>query len=57
MQEKTLARDPDPPIHLAGRKARGGEIVLRTRRQRSIFLGGLIGVGLFALLLGVAGCA
>ncbi|QKS02028.1 peptide ABC transporter permease [Sphingomonas sp. CL5.1] len=52
-----MARDPDPPIHLAGRKARGGEIVLRTRRQRSIFLGGLIGVGLFALLLGVAGCA
>jgi hypothetical protein len=32
-------------------KARGGEIILRERWQRGIFIGGLVGALLLALLL------
>ncbi|MFT3977129.1 MAG: peptide ABC transporter permease [Sphingomonas bacterium] len=52
-----MARDRDRPIHRTGTEARGGEIVLRTRRQRGIFLGGLIGAGLLALVFGLVGLA
>jgi hypothetical protein len=41
---------PQPPPYPA-EKARGGEIVLRTRLRRMIFMGGLVGAVLFALLL------
>jgi hypothetical protein len=34
-------------------KARGGEIILRTRQRRMIFIGGLIAAIVLALLLGL----
>ena len=52
-----MARDRNRPIHRTGTEARGGEIVLRTRRQRGIFLGGLFGAGVLALVLGLVGFA
>lgn len=49
--------DPAPsderPIHLSAEEARGGEIVLRTRARRFIFLAGQVGMVLLALVLGV----
>jgi hypothetical protein len=38
-----------PPPYPAD-KARGGEIILRTRLRRTIFLGGLVAVAIIALL-------
>jgi hypothetical protein len=35
-------------------KVRGGEIILRTRLQRAIFIAGLVGAALLALVLQVA---
>lgn len=44
-------RMPDErPIHLTAEQARGGEIVLRTPRRRGIFIAGLVGMGLLALI-------
>ena len=40
--------------HHQAHDVRGGEIILRTRRRRWIFLSGLAGAGLLALLLGIA---
>lgn len=36
--------------HYAAQDARGGEIILRTPRRRWIFLGGLIGAGILAII-------
>jgi hypothetical protein len=41
---------PQPPPYPA-EKARGGEIVLRTRLHRAIFIGGLVAVAIIALAL------
>jgi hypothetical protein len=41
---------PQPPPYPA-EKARGGEIVLRTRLRRAIFIGGLVAVAVIALAL------
>jgi hypothetical protein len=41
---------PQPPPYPADR-ARGGEIVLRTRLRRAIFIGGLVAVAVIALAL------
>ncbi|HEU5274152.1 MAG TPA: peptide ABC transporter permease [Xanthobacteraceae bacterium] len=41
---------PQPPPYPAD-KARGGEIVLRTRLRRAIFIGGLVAVAVIALAL------
>ena len=38
---------------IAAEDARGGEIVLRTRRRRMIFLGGLIAFVVLSILLSV----
>ena len=35
---------PDPPVHISAEDARGGEIVLRTRARRLIFVAGLVAV-------------
>jgi len=35
-------RRPDEAVHLTGEDARGGEIVLRTRARRAVFVGGLV---------------
>lgn len=42
---------------LSGRDARQGEIVLRTRRRRIVFLSGLVGLVVLALVLALAGIA
>ncbi len=39
------------PTHIAGQDARGGEIILRTRRRRAIFIGGLVLWALLAMLV------
>jgi len=44
---------PPPRSPYPAEKARGGEIILRTRQQRMIFAGGLIAAVVLALLLGV----
>lgn len=41
------------PVHKA-RDVRGGEIVLRTRRRRILFIGGLIGIVLVAIIVRLA---
>jgi hypothetical protein len=45
---------PPQPAPYPAEKARGGEIVLRTRLRRIIFVGGLIGVGVLVVLLLIA---
>jgi hypothetical protein len=53
-----MLRDPDapprgePPPYPA-QKARGGDIVLRTRWQRAVFIAGLAGVFVLALALAI----
>jgi hypothetical protein len=47
-----MVRDgpPQPPPYPA-EKARGGEIILRTRLRRTIFVGGLVVVAIIAVLV------
>jgi hypothetical protein len=49
----TRADDRVPPPYPA-EKARGGEIILRTPLRRAIFIGGLAGAVLLALLAAMA---
>ena len=42
---------PAQPPPYPAEKARGGEIILRTPLRRMIFIGGLIGVAIVALVL------
>jgi hypothetical protein len=42
---------PAQPAPYPAEKARGGEIILRTRPRRAIFVGGLIAVAVVVLLL------
>jgi hypothetical protein len=55
-----MARETDPaspatnePQPYPAEKARGGEIILRTQRRRIIFITGLAGAVLLAVLLSV----
>ena len=49
-----MSRDgPPQPAPYPADKARGGEIVLRTRLRRIVFIAGLIGVFVVLLLLAV----
>lgn len=41
----------DEPIHYDADKARGAEIILTKRRNRVIFMGGLVGFVVLALIL------
>jgi|GEM_PF-685019 len=43
------------PEKISADEARGGEIILRSRRRRMIFLGGLIGMVVIAIILRIAG--
>jgi len=52
---ETEAETESKPEKISADKARGGEIVLRTKRRRYIFLGGLIGMVLLAIILRIAG--
>jgi len=47
-QPVPLRQEPYP-----AEKARGGEIILRTRQRRMFFVGGLIAAVVLALLLGL----
>jgi hypothetical protein len=47
-------RDKSNHVHLSGDEARGGEIILRTRVRRVIFLTGLVGVVVLAIIVGLA---
>lgn len=47
----------DEPVHLTADQARGGEVILRARWQKAVFLAGLIGFVLLALVLGLYGLA
>jgi hypothetical protein len=40
--------------HYSAEQVRGGEIILRTRRRRIIFIAGLVGFVLLAILLNFA---
>lgn len=40
---------------VSAQDARGGEIILRTRRRRTIFIAGLVGFVLLAIVLALAG--
>ncbi|HVX35086.1 MAG TPA: peptide ABC transporter permease [Hyphomicrobium sp.] len=51
-------KDPprtSPPQNYPADKARGGEIILRTRTQRAIFIAGLAGAILLGAVLEIAG--
>jgi hypothetical protein len=48
--------DPQQPVYSA-QDARQGEIILRTRARRAIFIGGLIGMVLLALFAAIIGFA
>ncbi|MDP4575660.1 hypothetical protein Q9K02_10970 [Qipengyuania sp. G39] len=43
----------DEPIHHDADKARGAEIILTKRRSRAIFIAGLVGFVLLALIFGL----
>ena len=48
-----MKNEPDPkegPV-FTGEQARQGEIILRTRRRRIIFIAGLVGIVVLAFLL------
>lgn len=41
----------DEAIHIDAEDARGAEIILRKRRSRAIFIAGLVGIVVLALVL------
>ena len=46
-----MRRDRNDRVHLTADEARGGEVILRSRARRAVFLAGLIGAILLALVL------
>ncbi len=46
---------PDQPIHISADDARGSEIILGSRARRFIFLAGLIGSMVIAVILMLVG--
>lgn len=50
------SRDREP-IRISADDARGGEIILRTRRRRIVFLAGLAGFVILAVIVRLAGLA
>lgn len=47
----------DEPIRVSAQDARGGEIILRTRRRRLIFIAGLVGIVVFVVIMRIAAWA
>jgi len=41
----------EQPVHLSADEARGGEIILRTRARRLIFLAGIAGIVILGVLI------
>jgi len=52
---ETETRPPSEPATYPAAKARQGEIILRRPWQRWVFIAGLAGAGVLAVLLAVAG--
>jgi len=48
-------RTPGDPPRFSADDVRGGEIILRTRMRRLIFISGLVGIVLLALIVRIAG--
>lgn len=55
MAERNEPHPTMPPQDYPADKARGGEIILRTRTQRAIFIAGLVGAVVLAAVLTIAG--
>ncbi len=51
MAEETNPETSEPVPHISAEKARGGEIILRSRGRRAMFIGGLILLVLVVILL------
>jgi hypothetical protein len=47
------AQPAPPPREVPAEKARGGEIILRHRIERYIFIGSLAAIVIFAVLIGI----
>ena len=43
-------RNPEDPIHIDAADARGADVVLRKKRERWIFVGGLVALVLLVLI-------
>lgn len=55
VEPETPIQEKDQAPHISAENARGGEIILRTRRRRIIFIAGLVGFVILALLLKFSG--
>ncbi|GAB1716380.1 MAG: hypothetical protein NTAFB05_14220 [Nitrobacter sp.] len=51
MVRESPAEPPPPPKPYPAEKARGGEIILRTKARKTIFLAGLVGCVVLAFLI------
>lgn len=49
--EEPVEDGPDKPIHIDAEDARGGEIILRKRWQRTVFIAGLVGIVVLLLIV------
>jgi hypothetical protein len=49
------SQSPDPAPHISAEDARGGEIILRSRTRRIVFIAGLALVVLLAIVLRISG--
>lgn len=54
MVEQPTREDDEAP-HISAEDARGGEIILRSRRRRLVFIAGLVGFVVLALILKFSG--
>ncbi len=50
MAEKRTAQEHNAPITLSGEDARQGEIILRKRWQRIVFIAGLVGIAVVLVI-------
>lgn len=55
MAERPQPESGDRAQHLSAEQAREGEIVLRSRGRRAVFIGGLVLFVMLAILLRIAG--
>lgn len=55
MKEKHDKRSSEAGISISSQESLGGEIILRTRRRQVVFLAGLTGFVLIALVTAIAG--
>ena len=48
---KGVSQESAEPVRISGQDARGGEIILRSRRRRLVFIAGLVGIVLLVLIV------